>query len=99
MREQSYQDEFGEDGEGGRFAKLALASRMRRRKKLGGLALAKKLHESEEFEDEDDDDNEDTHLGRLLLLAAAKKASTAQDTLGDCRCSQIPRRRGYRRRG
>ena len=61
------------DGEESHLAQILLAGRMGRRRKIAGLALARKIMESEdEGEDVDDDDDEDEggeehKLARLIL--------------------------------
>ena len=60
------------DGEEGHLAQILLAGRMARRRKIAGLALARKLKEAEdEGEDAEDDDDEEGgeehKLARLLF--------------------------------
>jgi len=52
------------DGDEGHLAKLLLAGRMRRRRKVAGLALARKiLDDDEDVEDEDGEDGGENEHG------------------------------------
>jgi hypothetical protein len=76
MREERHLDQPGGHAEEGKLAKLLLAGRAHRRRKMATLALARNLRGADEDLDvnvDDDGADEDYRLGRLLLLAAAKR--------------------------
>ena len=70
----------GLDGDGDELAQLLLAGRMGRRRKIAGLALARKMMEAEDddSEDVDDDDDEedadDDDLEQVVVRGAASRS-------------------------